>query len=97
MNAIKPQWILWGLAAGVALIVLNRLASGQLAAQAAQSVTRLPFDFFRGATEGIIGLPDPAAPAAQTECDKALAAGDDWKASFYCPASRWAKGLFDGK
>lgn len=97
MSTIKPQWILWGLAAGVALIIVNRMASGRLVAGAAESVTRVPFDAFRGVTEGVFGLPDPASPVAMSECEKALAAGDDWKASFYCPATSWAKGLFDGK
>lgn len=97
MIAVKPQWLLMGLGAGIVLIALNRLVSGRLVSTAAESVTRVPFDAFRGATEGIFGLPDPATPAAQTECEKALAAGNDWRASFYCPATSWAKGLFDGK
>lgn len=95
--SLRPEWIVWGVGAGVVLVVLNRIASGRLAAEAAQSVTRVPFDVFRGTAEGIFGLPDPAAPAARTECEKALESGDDWRASFYCPATSWAKGLFDGK
>lgn len=88
---------MWGIGGAVALLLLNKFLSGQVVAGAAGALAQVPGDVVRGTISGITGLPDPATAASQSACDAALAAGDDWKASFYCPASRWAKGLFDGK
>ena len=97
MPKIKPVWVLWGLGAGAALIALNSLLSGRIASGTAAAVGRLPSDIVIGGAEGLFGLPDPRTAESVSRCDAARAAGDDWSASFYCPASSWIRGLFDGK
>lgn len=94
---IKPIWILYGVGAGVALLALNNLLSGRIISGTAGAVARLPSDVIIGGAEGLFGLPDTRTAASMTECEKARAAGDDFRASFYCPAKTWIEGLFDGK
>ncbi len=93
---IKPEWVLWGVGAGVGLLALNAFLSGRIVSSTAAAVGRLPIDVFMGGADGLLGLPDTRTPDAMSECEKARAMGDDWKASFYCPAATWFKGLFDG-
>lgn len=92
---IKPEWILYGVGVGVALLALNALIGGRLITSAASTVGRAPADAFYGITEGLLGLPDTRN--TKSECEAARAAGNDWEASFICPATTWIKGLFDGK
>jgi len=94
---IKPEWVLYGVGAGVALIALNALLGGHLLTKSAGAVARAPVDAFIGGAEGLFGLPDTRTAESMTECDRARAAGEDWAASFACPAVSWFKGLFDGK
>lgn len=94
---IKPVWVMYGVGAGVALLALNALLSGRIISGTAGAVARLPGDLVIGGAEGLFGLPDPRKAAAMTECEKARASGNDFKASFYCPAKTWIEGLFDGK
>lgn len=94
---IEPKWVMWGGAAGLALLVLNRVTGGKLVTATASTIARAPVDAFYGATEGFLGLPDTRTASNVSKCDAARAAGDDWAASFYCPAATWFKGLFDGK
>lgn len=97
LNQIKPEWVLWGLGLAAGVLVLNRLLDGRLLTTTASTVARAPVDVFVGATEGLFGLPDPRTAESKMLCEQARAAGDDWKASFYCPAAVWFGGLFDGK
>lgn len=94
---IRPEWVLWGVGAGVGLLALNALLGGRILTVAAQSVARAPVDVFMGGADGLFGLPDTRTAQSVSACEAARAAGDDWGASFYCPASRWFGGLFDGK
>lgn len=94
---IKPEWILWGVGAGVGLLALNAMLSGRLLTASAGAVARAPVDAFIGGAEGLFGLPDTRTPQSVSECEAARMAGDDWSASFVCPAMTWARGLFDGK
>lgn len=88
---------MWGVGAGLCLLVLNQVLSGKLATNAAKSVARLPVDAFYGAADGFLGVPDTRTADSVSKCEAARLAGDDFKASFYCPAATWVKGLFDGK
>lgn len=95
MKNIRPDWVLWGLAAGAVLIFLPGVL---------RRIGAAPFDLAGGAVEGAGNLlmdltpfPNTSKPENISECDKALAAGDDLLASFYCPASKWGKGLFDSE
>lgn len=97
LPGIKAEWILWGVGAGVALVALNSVLSGRLATSAGEAAGRLPVDVFTGGMEGLFGLPDTRSADSVNRCQEARAAGDDWAASFYCPASDWFRGLFDGK
>lgn len=97
MMKIRPEWVLYGVGAGVALIALNALLSGRLLTASAGAVARAPVDAFIGGAEGFLGLPDTRTPESVTECERARAAGDDWVASFVCPAATWFRGLLDGK
>jgi hypothetical protein len=94
---VRPEWVLWGIGAGVAVLVVNKMLSGRIVTGAASTVGRLPSDIIIGGAEGLLGLPDPRTAESQSRCAAARAAGDDWGASFYCPASEWFRGLFDGK
>lgn len=89
--AINPQWVLYGVAAGVGLIVLNQLMRGRVVASAASSVAQLPIDLFLGGAEGLFGLPDPRTDASKSKCAAALAVGDCWSASFACPAADYLR------
>lgn len=97
IGAVRLEWVLWGVGAGVGLLVLNSMLSGRILTGAAGAVARAPVDAFIGGAEGFLGLPDPRSAQSQDACAAALVAGDDWRASFYCPAMTWARGLFDGK
>lgn len=97
MMTIKPVWIMYGVGAGVALLALNALLSGRIISGTAGAVARLPGDLVIGGAEGLLGLPDPRSSASMTECERARLSGDDFRASFYCPAKTWIGGLFDGK
>lgn len=97
MMKIKPVWVLYGIGAGAALIAINALLSGRIASGTAAAVGRLPGDIVIGGAEGLLGLPDPRTSENLSLCEAARAAGDDWTASFYCPAASWFGGLFDGK
>lgn len=95
LNSIKPEWILYGVALGVGVLWLRGF--NRSVADTAETVTALPFSLFQGAAAGVVGVPRTDTPEAQSRCQAALNAGDDWEASFYCPASTWLGGLFDGK
>lgn len=97
LNNIKPEWVFWGVGLAVGVLILNRLLDGRLLTATAATVARAPVDAYYGVTEGLLGLPDTRTRESQGQCEQAKAAGDDWKASFYCPASEWFGGLFDGK
>lgn len=97
MIKIKPEWVMWGVGAGVGLLALNALLSGRLVAGAAGAVARAPVDAFIGGAEGFLGLPDTRTEQSVSACAVAQVNGDDWRASFVCPAVAWFKGLFDDK
>ena len=86
MDAIPTKWILYGVGAGVALLILNKLAGGRLVAGAASAVVQVPVDVFYGVTDGVFGLPDTRVPATVDACTAAKESGDCWEASFQCPA-----------
>lgn len=98
---IKPIWIVYGVAAGLGVFLLNRALDGRLISGAVTSVAgavaQVPVDVVFGVTDALIGLPDTRTAQTQTACEKAKAEGNDWEASFVCPASDWFGGLFDGK
>lgn len=93
---IKPIWIIYGVGAGVALLAINAIIGGRLITSAATAVTRAPEDLFYGSADGLFGLPDTRTADSRDKCAAARAAGNDWEASFVCPASSWLRGLFDG-
>lgn len=97
MIGLKIEWIVWGVGAGVALIALNSFLSGRLLSGSAQAIGRAPVDIFIGGTEGALGLPDPRKAESKTRCQAAIAAGNDWEASFYCPAASTIKGWLDSE
>lgn len=97
MNGIRLEWVLWGAGIGAGILILNQILSGRLLTQTAAATARAPVDLYIGATEGLLGLPDPRTPENQSKCDAALKAGNDWEASFYCPASKAIGGWFDGE
>jgi fructose-specific phosphotransferase system IIC component len=60
------------------------------------SIGALPGNFAGGVVEGIgdsLGVPR----TDQTECDRALAEGRLWDASFACPAGRFVSGVFTSR
>lgn len=97
MFGIRSDLLLYGIGAAVALLVVNRLLEGRIVAGAVETVAALPVDVVIGTGSGLLGLPDTRTPQAKTACQAAIDAGDDWEASFQCPALSWARGLFDGK
>lgn len=97
MIKIRPEWVMWGIGAGVGLLALNALLSGRIVSGAAGAVARAPVDAFIGGAEGLFGFPDTRTPESVGKCAAAGAVGDDWGASFVCPALTWVRGLFDGR
>lgn len=97
MITAVPKWALYGAGIGVALIVINRMTNGGLISGAAAAVAQVPFDLTQGVLNGTLGVPITTTQESKTQCQRALETGDDWGASFYCPAGTWFKGLFDGK
>lgn len=99
MQGIKTEWILWGLGIGAALVFLPGLLKtgarnvGESAGAAVDGV-------LTGAADVVLAhspLPDTRTDKNKQICLAARAAGDDFKASFYCPAADWLTGLFDGE
>lgn len=97
MLAFRPTLLMYGIGAAVALLILNRMMSGTIVSGAVATVAALPVDMVIGASDGLLGVPDTRTPEAQTACQLARESGDDWSASFQCPAATWFRGLFDGK
>ena len=65
----------------------------------ARDVSKAAVDVTAGAVEGTVkgigeavGIPD----TNQTECERALAEGRMWDASFACPAGTFLRGVFGG-
>lgn len=79
--------------AGLALIWWATRAGN--AAKLAQGATRVAGEVAGGVVKGvgeIVGIPD----TDQTQCQRDLAAGNYWDASFSCPAGDFARGLVYG-
>lgn len=74
--------------AGVVLYVIVRGAPG-VAQDAARGAVNTVAGAVKGAAEGV-GIPD----TDKTKCQKALAEGRYWDASFDCPASDFVRGVF---
>lgn len=82
------------LAGGALLYILAQKRAGEsLAAAAARSAVGLVGDAGVGAVKGVgelVGVPDTSTD----QCEKDLAAGNHWDASFSCPASRFLGNVF---
>lgn len=77
-------------AALLVLVILNRTTAGNLAITAGEAAAGLVVDTASGAVIGIgkaVGVPE----TNMDECDRAIAEGRTWDASFACPASRFIK------
>lgn len=86
MIASRPVLIAAGLAAVVlGLYVWRRGGIGNAAAGAGSAAVDAADGFVSGVVTGLgerVGIPR----TSETECDRALRAGDTWRASFACPA-----------
>lgn len=79
------------LGAAVLYVAAKRKPGESMGAAAGRVVVGAAADAGVGAVKAIgeqVGIPDTNT----TQCDRDLAAGDMWAASFSCPASRWATG-----
>lgn len=92
---IKPEWILWGVAIGAGFVWMRGL--NRTVADVSETVAGVPGSLFQGASSGLLGIPRTDTPEAVSRCQQALAEGNDWEASFYCPASKWWGGVWDGR
>lgn len=99
MQGIKTEWILWGVGIGAVLVLLPGLLN-----QAGKNIGGSVPAVADGALDGLANLvqnhspvPDTRTATSRDRCREALAAGDDLKASFFCPAADWLGGLFDGE
>lgn len=85
-----PSWVWYASAAGVALYIIKK-GSLQAAAQGAVAgVVGQAGSAAIGAAEGVIyGIGDVVGlPRTETtKCQEAMARGDNWSASFHCPAA----------
>lgn len=97
MFGVRSDLLMFGVGAAVALLIINRMMGGTIVAGAAATVASAPVDLVIGASDGLFGIPDTRTPEAKTACELARESGDDWGASFQCPAATWFRGLFDGK
>lgn len=95
------QLMIVGGAVGVGFLAwwLMRGTAG-IAEDASRAAVGVATGAATGAVIGVgdaVGLPDTRTKASQDKCKQAMADGNDWAASFYCPASTWVGGLFDGR
>ncbi len=86
-------------AAGFAVLAAIIYVAMRGAGGVAQDVSRTAVNVAGGAVTGTVkgvsdtvGIPDTDA----AKCQAALAAGDSWNASFYCPAGTFIKSIFTG-
>lgn len=93
LSEINPTVVLYGVAAGAALWFLMRPKD------VAQSVARAGVGVVTGAASGVVvgigealGLPETNKP----QCQRDMANGDKWAASFSCPAGDYLKFIFNG-
>ncbi|MYM96236.1 hypothetical protein [Duganella vulcania] len=83
--------------AGAAFFLFKKSGGGNLAQTVAQNVGAVVVDVADGVTSGVVyGVGDKlGVPRTdQTECEKALAEGRTWDASFACPAGTFIKSFF---
>lgn len=90
---VSDNLLIGAAVAAVAYFVLRGGVRG-----VASDIGAAPFELtdglLSGAVTGAGGL--VGVPATNvTQCDKDLAAGRTWDASFSCPAKRWLGSLFD--
>lgn len=84
--------------AGAAIFFLKRsIVGGNVVQTVAQNVGGAVVDVAEGVTSGVVyGIGDKLGVprTEQTECEKALAEGRTWDASFACPAGTFIKSFF---
>jgi len=90
---IPNQFIIVAAGAAVAYFVLRGGIRG-VAADVGAAPFELTNGLFSGIATGAGGLVGVPATNA-TQCDRDLAAGRTWDASFSCPAKRWLGSLFE--
>lgn len=92
------QALLWG---GAAVLALGAIAyiwirgPGGVAKDAGSAAGQVVGGAVVGGVKGIsegLGIPD----TNQSQCDQAIAAGNKWDASLYCPASRFLSWILGG-
>lgn len=77
---------------GIAIYIYWRGAGG-VAKDATKAAVNVAAGAVEGTTKGVaeaIGIPD----TDMAKCQQALAAGDYWDASFYCPVGTLVSGVF---
>lgn len=94
--SLKPLHMIALAAVGGALIYVLRTGAnaGQVGADLAGAGVDLVAGAFVGGVESIgeqVGIPR----TNQTECERAIAEGRTWDASFACPAGTFIKSLFN--
>ena len=86
---LNPLAFFAGAAIIVAVIYVMTRGVKNTVASAVSAAGNVAAGAVVGAGE-VVGIPD----TNQTQCDKDLAAGDHWAASFSCPATTFIKSLF---
>lgn len=92
LPASVPPWALYALL-GAGLYVALRGVNGAVK-DTARTVAKLPGSVIEGLVTGggeSVGIPQ----TDMNQCQRDLAAGRKWDASFSCPASKFLKHLFD--
>lgn len=85
--------ILGLIGAGTAYVILRETFTGTTPAGIGQAIGGAAVDAAAGAVVGIgqaVGIP----ATNQTECQRAIAEGRTWDASFACPAGTFIKHVF---
>lgn len=93
MKLSDVPWPFWAGAGVLAVILVNKLTGGALVRKTVEAIPQAAVDAGVGLVYGIgdaVGIPR----TEQSECEKLLAAGDYWNASFKCPAGDFVGGVW---
>lgn len=87
---LKSPWALGAIAVIGALLWVNKNGAANTGAAVGTAAVNMVDGVLSGTVNTIgetVGIP----ATSQTECEKAMAEGRTWDASFSCPAGTWLK------
>lgn len=86
---IKPEWILYGVAVAVGLMVLNRATGGGIFRGLGESIGRAPVDALGGVVYGAFDSATGLIGASDADCEAAKASGSTAGKIWACWPKDW--------